>query len=404
MPEGVVRRLAPSDLSKCLPAYGALDADAAFFVDAGLDHWVQVRRASRSMSARMRAALRAEGLVLYDDRGTVAAASGDRGDRGRTLLGGTRGAFRAVLRRWPDEAAWRDVGMAVGAALGLPVQFRAATQLGGRGWVWGQRTYVMGILNLTPDSFSDGGRLGSLEAAVREAERLVNEGADMLDLGGESTRPGADPVPADEEIRRVLPVIEALKERCDVPISIDTYKAAVAEAAISVGADMVNDVSGLRGDPDMVGTVARLGVPVVIMHMLGVPKTMQVEPRYQSVVPEVMGTLAESVDKAIAAGVKPENIIVDPGIGFGKNLPHNLTLMRRLRDMRSLGYPVLMGTSRKSMIGEVLRLPVSERIEGTAATVALSVAGLADIVRVHDVAAMQRVVRVADAIVRGDPA
>src|SRR5690625_1223391 len=162
MPEGVVRRLAPSDLSKCLPAYGALDADAAFFVDAGLDHWVQVRRVDRSMPARLRAALRAEGVVLYKARGNAAAASGDN-DQGGVLLGGTRGAFRAVLRRWPDEAAWRDIGMAVAMALGLPVQFRAATRLGGRGWVWGQRTYVMGILNLTPDSFSDGGRLGSLE-------------------------------------------------------------------------------------------------------------------------------------------------------------------------------------------------------------------------------------------------
>lgn len=397
MPTGVVHRVELPDLSACLEVYGAHDADANLFLADGIDQWIEIE-ANQSFSPRVQAALRGEGIVVYHN-----GAVGDDTIR-RYLLGGTRGAFQAVLRRWPDEAAWRDVGTTIGAAFSLPVDFRADTRFAGRSWHWGERTFIMGIINLTPDSFSDGGRLRSLDDALRAAERLVAEGADILDLGGESTRPGADPVSADEEIARVLPVIEALKARCDVPISIDTYKAVVAEAAVKAGADLVNDISGLRADPNMADTVAKLDVPIVIMHMLGEPKTMQIDPRYRSVVPEVIASLSQSVEKALAAGVRPENIIIDPGIGFGKQLGHNLTVLRRLRAFRSLGYPVLMGTSRKSMIGQVLDLPVHERLEGTAATIALSVAGLADIVRVHDVAAMHRVVRVADAVMRGDPA
>lgn len=397
MPTAVIHRIHSSDLSAHLRTYGALDDDADLFLSDGVDHWIEIEGIS-PLSPRVQATLRGEGIVVYHD-----GAVGD-GTIRRCLLGGTRGAFQAALRRWPDEVDWRDVGTTIGAAFSLPVDFRTETRFAGRSWNWGERTFIMGIINLTPDSFSDGGRLRTLDDALRAAERLIAEGADILDLGGESTRPGADPVPADEELARVVPVIEALKERCNVPISIDTYKAVVAEAAVKAGADMVNDISGLRADPKMAETVARLDVPVVLMHMLGEPKTMQIDPHYRSVVPEVIAALSQSVEKALAAGVRPENIIVDPGIGFGKLLNHNLSILRRLRAFRSLGYPVLMGTSRKSMIGQVLDLPVSERLEGTASTVALSVAGLADIVRVHDVAAMRRVARVADAIVRGDPA
>lgn len=397
MPTAVIHRVRPSDLSVCLQTYGALDAEAGFFLADGMDQWIEIE-GMPPLSPRVQATLRGEGIVVYRD-GNV----GDDTAR-RYLLGGTRGAFQAALQRWPDEDEWRDVGTTIGSTFNVPVRFRAETRFAGRSWNWGERTFVMGIINLTPDSFSDGGRLRTVDDALRAAERLMAEGADILDLGGESTRPGADPVPADEEMARVLPVIEALKARYDVPISIDTYKAVVAEAAVKAGADLVNDVSGLRADPNMAETVAKLDVPVVLMHMLGEPKTMQNNPRYKSVVPEVIAALSQSVEKAIAAGVRPENIIVDPGIGFGKLLHHNLTLLRRLRALRSLGYPVLIGTSRKSMIGQVLDLPVDERLEGTASTVALSVAGLADIVRVHDVAAMHRVVRMADAVVRGDPA
>lgn len=278
---------------------------------------------------------------------------------------------------------------------------RRVLRLRGHALELGRKTYIMGIVNVTPDSFSDGGQHATVDEAVCHAKRLVDEGADIIDIGGESTRPGADPVPLDEEIRRVIPVVERLAAELPVPISVDTYKAEVAEAAVAAGAHMINDISALRLDERLGEVIARAGVPVVLMHMKGVPRNMQENPRYDSVIGEILGFLRDAVARAQSCGIRRENIVIDPGIGFGKTAAHNLEILRRLGEFRSLGLPLLVGTSRKSFIGKVLNLPVDQRAEGTAATVALAVASGADIVRVHDVRYMARVARMADAIVRG---
>ncbi|MHB9134259.1 MAG: dihydropteroate synthase [Armatimonadota bacterium] len=265
----------------------------------------------------------------------------------------------------------------------------------------GAKTYIMGILNITPDSFSGDGLAGSLEQALQRAEVMIADGADILDIGGESTRPGAEPVPLEEELSRVVPLVRALAARFPVPISVDTYKSAVARAALDAGATLINDISGLRFDPAMAGVVAAAKAPVVIMHIKGTPRTMQQQPSYQDLMTEVCDYLQESTAIAAAAGIPRDQVILDPGFGFGKTVEHNLELVRRLRELTSYGQPVLLGTSRKSTIGKVLGdLPPQERVEGTAATVALGIANGADIVRVHDVKEMARVAKVTDAIVR----
>ena len=272
--------------------------------------------------------------------------------------------------------------------------FSQALRIGSREFLWGERTYVMGIINVTPDSFSGDGLDTDVKAAVAQALSFEAEGADILDVGGESTRPGHAPVDEDEELRRVIPLIERLAGSATTPISVDTYKASVARRALAAGATMVNDIWGLRRDPEMAGVVAEAGVPVVVMHN-------QEAPIYKDVVADVMAILRESLRRAEAAGIPREWVIVDPGIGFAKRPEHSLELLRRLGDLRALGCPILVGTSRKSSIGAVLGLPVEERLEGTAATVAIAIANGADIVRVHDVKAMVRVARMSDAIVRG---
>lgn len=258
----------------------------------------------------------------------------------------------------------------------------------------------MGILNVTSDSFSDGGLFVEAEAAVEYAEGMVSEGADIIDIGGESSRPGADSVPAEVEMDRVLPVIEKLAKTTEIPISIDTYKSFVARHALDMGACIVNDISALRADPDMASVIAEAGVPVVLMHMKGTPKDMQLDPYYDSLICEIISFLKARIQAAVDAGISPSQIIIDPGIGFGKTVAHNLEIIRRLRKFKSLGKPILIGTSRKSFIGKVLALPVDDRLEGTAATVATAIANGADIVRVHDVREMARVARMTDAIVR----
>ncbi len=261
------------------------------------------------------------------------------------------------------------------------------------------RTAVMGILNVTPDSFSDGGRHADVESAVARGVEMAGQGASIVDVGGESTRPGAAPVSAAEELERVAPVIRELRRRIDVPISIDTYKEEVARGALAAGADMVNDVSALRFDSAMAGLVAREGVPVVLMHMKGRPRTMQIAPRYRDVVGEVAAFLRERVAFAVGSGVAAERIVVDPGIGFGKDLDHNLALLRNLGALASLGRPVLVGLSRKAFLGRLQETGGSEsRLEGSlAGAVAVVLAG-AHMVRVHDVLETCRAVRVADAI------
>lgn len=264
-----------------------------------------------------------------------------------------------------------------------------------------ERVHVMGILNVTPDSFSDGGRFLAPDAAVEHAIRMVSEGADIVDVGGESTRPGAEPASTREEMDRVLPVIEALAGEIDAPISIDTTKAAVAEAALEAGASIVNDVSAMRFDAAMPGVVKAAGAGVVLMHMLGEPRTMQEDPRYDDVVADVRRSLLGWAAEAEAAGIPPDCIVLDPGIGFGKTLAHNLLLLKNLAALtEGSGYPLLVGPSRKSFIGMALDLPLEERLEGTAAAVAWAAANGAQIVRVHDVKEMVRVVRMVEAIKR----
>ncbi len=267
-------------------------------------------------------------------------------------------------------------------------------------WVFGPRTYVMGVLNVTPDSFSDGGKFINTKAAVAQAKQMLADGADIIDIGGESTRPGSDPVTADEEIERVVPVIEQLIKGTKALISIDTTKAQVAETAIKAGAAMINDISGLRSDQNMARVAAQANVPVCLMHIKGQPKNMQQNPEYSDVMEEVVNYLLEGLEIAQKAGILLEKLIVDPGIGFGKTVEHNLEILKRLRELKALGRPVLVGTSRKSFIGQVLDLPVDQRLEGTAATVALSIVNGADIIRVHDVRAMSRVAKMTDPIVR----
>jgi dihydropteroate synthase len=273
----------------------------------------------------------------------------------------------------------------------------------------GRRTLIMGVLNVTPDSFSDGGRFFVPHAALAHAEQMVAEGADILDIGGESTRPATfatgSPLDAAEEMRRILPIIEAIAARMpDVPISVDTYKATVARRAVEAGAAMINDISALRADPNMAATVAESGTPVCLMHLPGLPTALPSTPIYTDVVEEVKRHLEERTVVALAAGIAPANIVLDPGIGFGKTVAQNLELLRRLRELATPLYPLLLGTSRKSTIGKVLGdLPPEDRLEGTAATVALSIANGAALVRVHDVKEMVRVARMSDAIVRGWP-
>ncbi len=255
------------------------------------------------------------------------------------------------------------------------------------------RTLICGILNVTPDSFADGGKWASKEAAVAHALELEAQGADMLDIGGESSRPGSAPVPLEEEKRRILPVLEALAGRLKVPVSVDTYKPELAVSAVKAGADIINDITGFK-DPAMVRAATETGAGAIVMHMRGEPRTMQEAPAYKAVVAEVASFLAERAAALKAAGVK--NIILDPGIGFGKALEHNLALIARLDEIRALGYPVMLGVSRKRFIGQLAGGEPAERLPGT---IAACVAGGADIIRVHDVADCRRAMLVADAIV-----
>jgi dihydropteroate synthase len=266
--------------------------------------------------------------------------------------------------------------------------------IGGRQFIWGRRTYIMGVVNVTPDSFSGDGLAYDVAAAVNQAVRMCRDGADMIDVGGESTRPGFQPVPADEEIGRTVPVIERLLGEVDVPVSIDTYKAEVARAALDAGACLVNDVHGFRREPEVAAVAAEFDVPAVAMHN-------QRGREFHDVIGDITAGFVESLRIARERGLPDERVIFDPGFNFGWTEEQALEMLRRLGELRTLGRPLLVGTSRKSTIGVVLGLPVEDRLEGTAATVALAIANGADIVRIHDVKEMSRVARMADAVVRG---
>lgn len=259
----------------------------------------------------------------------------------------------------------------------------------------------MGILNVTPDSFSDGGRYFDPNKAVDRALRIVDEGADIIDIGGESTRPGSDPVSEEEELARTVPVIRAISAKTSIPISIDTCKSRVAKEAIEAGASIVNDVSGMTFDAEMTGVVAHFRLPVVIMHMKGRPKTMQENPAYDDLLGEIVEYFKERIRHAVSSGISEDMIILDPGIGFGKTFDHNLMIINNLDRFSELGRPILVGPSRKTFIGKILDgAPASERLEGTAAAVAVAIMRGAHIVRVHDIRQMRAVAKVADAIRR----
>jgi dihydropteroate synthase len=276
-------------------------------------------------------------------------------------------------------------------------------KLKSRTLVLGERTLVMGVLNVTPDSFSDGGKFLELGSAIEQAYAIERAGADLLDIGGESTRPGSAETPASEELDRILPVLEALRERLKIPISVDTRRASVAELALRAGAELLNDVSGLKNDPRIAEVAARYGVPLILMHMRGEPRTMQVGPFARDVIKDVLQGLRRSVAIARKAGVAKSQVILDPGIGFGKNFAQNYELLNKLPQLAKLGHPLLVGTSRKGFLGATLArdgspAPPEERIWGTAATVTASILNGAHIVRVHDVAEMFQVARVADCL------
>ncbi len=259
----------------------------------------------------------------------------------------------------------------------------------------------MGILNVTPDSFSDGGRYFDETSAINKALQMVEDGADIIDIGGESTRPGSEPVPVEEELRRILPVIKSIAGKIKIPVSVDTYKSEIAKRALDAGASMVNDISGLRFDPEMAKVVSDYKVPVVIMHIKGTPKNMQQKPVYDALIPEILEYLSRSITIAREAGISDDIIIIDPGLGFGKTFEHNLEIIHNLHEFTLLGKPILIGPSRKAFIGKILGdVPPDERLEGTAAATAISIMNGANIVRVHNVKEMARVAKVADAIKR----
>jgi dihydropteroate synthase len=270
---------------------------------------------------------------------------------------------------------------------------------GGRTYDLRERTLIMGILNVTPDSFSDGGKFLAFDSAVGHALRMAEDGADIIDVGGLSTRPGSEPMSEEEEAQRAIPVIEAISNHTDVPVSIDTYRAGVARRALEAGASMINDVSGLGFDPEMADVAAQAGVPVVVMHIKGTPRDMQQNPVYEALIPEIVDYLRGRIRLAAEAGI--EQVIIDPGIGFGKTFDHNLEIIHNLHEFTLMGKPVLVGPSRKAFLGKILGdVPSAERVEGTAAAVSACILNGANIVRVHDVKEMVKVARVADAIKR----
>ena len=266
-------------------------------------------------------------------------------------------------------------------------------KIGNKEFNIGERTYVMGILNVTPDSFSDGGKFNTIDMALKRVEKLIKDGADIIDIGGESTRPNFEKVSEEDEIGRVVPIIKAIKEKFDIPISIDTYKSATAEAAIEAGADMINDIWGFKKDPNMAKVAAKYNVPCVLMHN-------RKEAKYDNLMKDLMYDLEESINIALDAGVSRENIILDPGIGFAKTLEQNLIVMNNLEVIKGLELPLLLGTSRKSMIGLTLDLPVDERVEGTIATTVLGITKGCEFIRVHDVLENKRACVMTDAILR----
>jgi len=322
---------------------------------------------------------------------------------GTALVSGARDQLARLAETARQADGMRPLAEALERALAVDTAPEPLV-LGGRRIIWGERTYLVGVVNVTPDSFSDGGLHATPDAAVARGLELAQAGADVLDIGGESTRPGASAISSDEELARVLPVIERLRARVDVPLSIDTSKSAVARAALAAGATLVNDVTAFGQDPELAPVTAAAGAAACLMHMRGTPRTMQADPRYDDVVAEVLEHLGHAIGLAAAAGIPRARVLVDPGIGFGKTAAHNLFLLRHLRELRLLGCPVLVGTSRKSFVGALTGQKAPERrLFGTLGSVAaVAASGGADLVRVHDVGEARDALAVVDAISRAN--
>jgi dihydropteroate synthase len=314
------------------------------------------------------------------------------------ILSGSRRTLQLLAARLKGQSYGLD---------GVSAEILSCINSSNRTISWGARTldfthktYVMGILNCTPDSFYPGSRSATLKEAMKNAREMIDAGVDIIDVGGESTRPGSEPVPEDEEIRRVIPVVQALRSESGVMVSVDTRRKEIAERALDAGADIINDISGLRHSEDLARLVARRKVPIVLMHMRGTPKTMQKTPHYKNAISEILRELQQSIAAAIGAGIAPEMIIVDPGIGFGKRIQDNLRIIRELASLKSLAFPILVGLSRKSFIGEILDRPVEKRLIGTVTANTLAILNGANIIRVHDVSDAVEMVKIIDSVRR----
>ncbi len=333
------------------------------------------------------------GDVAVDGRGLDCST-----EKTDALLMGTQKQLEKLTSKLEQYPSLNPLGQSIRETLKNVSKIQYTIRCRKRTLTLGKRTLLMGILNVTPDSFSDGGLFFDRQRAVSHGVRMVEEGADMIDIGGESTRPGSKPLELEEELRRVIPVIKSLADEVNVPISIDTYKSAVAQKAIEAGAEMINDISGLNFDPSLAEVAAKEDMPIVLMHIRGTPETMQKDIHYDSLFSEILQYLKDSIQRAESAGLDPHQIIVDPGIGFGKTAEDNLLIIRNLSEFRILGKPILLGTSRKSFIGEILNAEVEERLEGTLSSIAAGVLHGANIIRSHDVLQARKAIAVADAI------
>jgi dihydropteroate synthase len=314
------------------------------------------------------------------------------------LLMGTQKHFENLILNLDQYPDLNPLGRSVKEILKNISKTQYAIRCRKRTLTLGERTLLMGVLNVTPDSFSDGGLFFDKDKAISHGLRMVEEGADIIDIGGESTKPGSKPIELEEELHRVMPVIESIVKEVDVPISIDTYKSTVAQRATEAGAEIINDISGLHFDPDLAKVAAKGNIPLILMHIRGTPETMQKNIHYDSIFSEILLYLKESIQRAESAGLDPRQIIIDPGIGFGKNVEDNLLIIKNLHEFRILGKPILLGTSRKSFIGKILNTVVEDRLEGTLSSIAIGVINGAHIIRSHDVQQAKKAIAVADAI------
>jgi dihydropteroate synthase len=333
------------------------------------------------------------GEAAVDRRGLDCSAK-----RADALLMGTQKQLEKLILKLDQYLDFQSLSQTLKVTLKNLTKTHFAVRCRRETLTLGKKTLLMGVLNVTPDSFSDGGLFFDKEKAVAHGLRMVEEGADLIDIGGESTRPGSKPLGLEEELRRVIPVIESITKKASIPISIDTYKSQVAERAIEAGAEIINDISGLHFDIDLSHVAARHDCPMILMHIRGTPETMQQQVHYESLFSEILQYLREGIERAESAGLDPQQIIIDPGIGFGKTVKDNLLLIKNLFEFRVLGKPILLGTSRKSFIGKILNTDAEDRLEGTLSSISIGVINGAHIIRCHDVLQAKRAIAIADAI------